>query len=175
MLKSRVCTNSPTILKNILCLFIQDFVKLKIDLDLTQLLISYLTVWSSQLEVLLLSNAFKCKKKRSRTIMNTFKIMNGWWICTPVGLHFQDYEWLVNMYTRRPTPGWLCACSGSVCLSSPHPHPLAWGRFVSQYYKYYRNFPKLLQRRTYFPISIPRLAHPYWRVSRNTRRVIGKT
>ena len=42
---------SPTIPKNILCLFLQDFVKLNI----TQLLIS-LTVWFSQSEVVLHSN-----------------------------------------------------------------------------------------------------------------------
>ena len=43
---------SPTVLKNILCLFLQDFV----NVNVTQLLIGY-TVWISQSEVVLHSNA----------------------------------------------------------------------------------------------------------------------
>ena len=48
---------SPTILENILCLFLQDFV----HLNVTQLLIGY-TVWFSQSEVVLHSNVAKDRK-----------------------------------------------------------------------------------------------------------------
>ena len=48
---------SPTVLKNVLSLFLQDFV----NLNVTQLLIGW-TVWFSQSEVMLHSNAAKYRK-----------------------------------------------------------------------------------------------------------------